>query len=118
MHEHVHDNKKRRNYALPSPIAALSTERPAMCYTALPAMLAKVYVRMKEGVLDPQGRAVLGALHSLGFTEVEDSRVGRYIELRLGGISRPEAEARVKEMCQKLLANTIIEDFRFEILEG
>jgi phosphoribosylformylglycinamidine synthase len=72
---------------------------------------------MKESVLDPQGKAVLGALHSLGYEEAADARVGRYVELRLeGGVSRADAEKRVKEMCEKLLANTIIEEYRFEII--
>ena len=80
-------------------------------------MLAKIYVKMKESVLDPQGKAVLGALHSLGYAEANDVRVGRYVEVRLNGASRPEAEKRVKEMCEKLLANTVIENYRFEIGE-
>jgi phosphoribosylformylglycinamidine synthase subunit PurS len=82
------------------------------------SMLVKIYVKMKESVLDPQGKAVLGALHSLGYGEAADVRVGRYIELRLeNGASRADAEKRVKEMCEKLLANTIIEEYRFEIGE-
>jgi phosphoribosylformylglycinamidine synthase len=80
-------------------------------------MLAKVYVKMKEGVLDPQGKAVLGALHSLGYKEARDARVGRYIEVRLDGVARKDAERRLREMCEKLLANPIIEDYRFEIEE-
>ena len=82
-------------------------------------MLAKIYVKMKESVLDPQGKAVLGALHSLGYAEAKDVRVGRYIEVRLNpALERgAEAEKRIKEMCEKLLANTIIEEYRFEIVE-
>jgi len=80
-------------------------------------MLAKIYVKMKESVLDPQGKAVLGALHSLGYAEANDVRVGRYVEVKLNGASRSEAEKRVKEMCEKLIANTIIEEYRFEISE-
>ncbi len=80
-------------------------------------MLAKVYVKMKDSVLDPQGKAVLGALHSLGYKEALDAREGRNIELRLDGIARGDAERRLREMCEKLLANPIIEDYRFEIEE-
>jgi len=80
-------------------------------------MKAKVYVTIKQSVLDPQGVAVQGALHSLGFEEVESLRVGKYMELELGDVSKEAAGERVKEMCQKLLANTVVEDYRYE-LEG
>ncbi|ANY65689.1 phosphoribosylformylglycinamidine synthase [Paenibacillus sp. BIHB 4019] len=80
-------------------------------------MKATVYVTIKENVLDPQGTAVQGALHSMGFAEVEKVRIGKYLELELGAIDRSEAEKRIKEMCEKLLANTVVEDYRFE-LEG
>lgn len=78
---------------------------------------ATVYVTIKQNVLDPQGNAVQGALHSMGFAEVSKARVGKYLELDLQTTDRAEAEARVKAMCEKLLANTVIEDYRFE-LEG
>lgn len=78
---------------------------------------ATVYVTIKQSVLDPQGNAVQGALHSLGFREVEKVRIGKYLELNLNTVDRSEAEARVRTMCEKLLANTVIEDYRFE-LEG
>lgn len=80
-------------------------------------MKATVYVTIKENVLDPQGAAVRGALHSLGFTEVGKVRIGKYMELELDTTDRSEAEARVKAMCEKLLANTVVENYRFE-LEG
>ncbi len=76
---------------------------------------ATVYVTIKQGVLDPQGNAVQGALHSMGFQEVSKARVGKYIELELGTDDFAEAENRVKAMCDKLLANTVIEDYRFEL---
>ena len=79
-------------------------------------MMAKVYVTPKRGVLDPQGKAVANALHALGFAEVDDVRIGKYVEIRLGG-SRDDVSGRVREMCEKLLANQVIEDFRFEIGE-
>lgn len=78
---------------------------------------ATVYVTIKQGVLDPQGVAVQGALHSMGFQEVESVRIGKYMELSLNTDDRAEAEHQVKEMCEKLLANTVVEDYRYE-LEG
>jgi len=78
-------------------------------------MKAKVYVTIKENVLDPQGVAVQGALHTLGFAEVEKVRIGKYLEIDLNTASRAEAEAQVKEMSEKLLANTVVEDYRIEL---
>ncbi|UQZ34769.1 phosphoribosylformylglycinamidine synthase [Paenibacillus sp. PK3_47] len=76
---------------------------------------ATVYVTIKKSVLDPQGVAVQGALHSVGFQEVESLRIGKYMELTLDTDNRQEAEGRLKEMCEKLLANTVIEDYRYEL---
>jgi len=78
-------------------------------------MKARVYVTLKKGVLDPQGRAVMGALNSMSFGEVEDVRIGKFMELELNGESRADEEARVRQMCEKLLANTVIENYRIEI---
>lgn len=79
-------------------------------------MKAVVRVSLKPGVLDPQGKAVGDALGRLGFGEVGGVRVGKTIELELGDkISRADAEKRVKEMCEKLLANTVIERYAIEI---
>ncbi|HXH27987.1 MAG TPA: phosphoribosylformylglycinamidine synthase subunit PurS [Candidatus Polarisedimenticolia bacterium] len=80
-------------------------------------MKARVYVTLKRGVLDPQGKAVCASLHQLGYREVTDVRVGKCMEVTLGGLPRQEAEQRLKLMCEKLLANTVIEEFRFEFLE-
>ncbi|BBI35708.1 phosphoribosylformylglycinamidine synthase subunit PurS [Cohnella abietis] len=80
-------------------------------------MKAKVYVTIKENVLDPQGNAVQGALHTLGFSEVGQVRIGKYLEVELDTNDRAQAEERLKVMCEKLLANTVVEDYRFE-LEG
>jgi len=77
------------------------------------SLRARVVVMLKSGVLDPQGRAVLGGLHSLGYGGVEDVRVGKEILLTLE--DTPEAERQVKEMCEKLLANPVIEDFKYTI---
>jgi phosphoribosylformylglycinamidine synthase len=76
---------------------------------------AIVRVDFKPGVLDPQGKAVAHALQGLGFDEVADARQGKIIELDLTGLDRARAEARVKEMCEALLANTVIERYQVEI---
>jgi phosphoribosylformylglycinamidine synthase len=78
-------------------------------------MKAIVTVGLKPGVLDVQGKAVAGALKELGFGGVQDARVGKRIEIELEGTDRAAAEAQVKEMCEKLLANTVIESYRVEI---
>jgi phosphoribosylformylglycinamidine synthase PurS subunit len=79
-------------------------------------MKAKVYIRLKQGVLDPQGKAVLSGLRSLGFEGLEDVRVGKLIEIKLApGVSPEKAREEVAEMCRKLLANTVIEDFSFDL---
>ena len=80
-------------------------------------MKARVYVTLKRGVLDPQGKAVCTSLHQLGYREVTDVRIGKYMEVTLGGLPRQEAEKRLQAMCDKLLANPVIEDFRFEFLD-
>ena len=80
-------------------------------------MLAKVYVTPKKAILDPQGKAIANSLHALHYDEIADVRMGKYLELHLTGIARAQAEQRVEEMCRRLLANSVIEDFRFEILE-
>ncbi len=78
-------------------------------------MLAKIHVIQKNGVLDPQGKAVHHALTNLGYDEVENVQVGKYMEIQLNGISEEEAQVRVKEMCEKLLANTVIESYKFTL---
>ncbi|MGP4108089.1 phosphoribosylformylglycinamidine synthase subunit PurS [Virgibacillus sp. L01] len=75
-----------------------------------------VHVTLKQGVLDPQGKAIQTSLHSLGFPEVEEARVGKYIELTMEDDA--DIEARVKAMCDKLLANPVIEDYRFNVEEA
>jgi phosphoribosylformylglycinamidine synthase PurS subunit len=80
-------------------------------------MRVKIFVSLKNGVLDPQGKAIERSLHSLGYSEVEEVRLGKYLELNLQAGSRAAAEVRVREMCDKLLANPVIEDYRFEIQE-
>ncbi|MEO0748143.1 MAG: phosphoribosylformylglycinamidine synthase subunit PurS [Pseudomonadota bacterium] len=78
-------------------------------------MKARVHVMLKNGVLDPQGEAVRHALGSLGFDGVEGVRQGKVIELDLTETDKHKAEASVKDMCEKLLANTVIESYSVEI---
>lgn len=78
-------------------------------------MKARVHVTLKSGVLDPQGEAVRHSLGALGFEGVGEVRIGKVIELDVAETDRAAAEARVREMCEKLLANTVIENFAVEI---
>ena len=78
-------------------------------------MRAKVEVFLKPGVLDVQGKAIEGALHGLGFGDVADVRVGKTITFELDETPRAEAETRVRAMCERLLANMVIEGYRVEI---
>src|SRR5689334_2930896 len=84
-------------------------------YRGNPAVIARVIVTPKPVVNDPQGLTVKQGLASLGFREVTDVRVGKYIEVNLEGASEHEARRRVEEMCRQLLANHVIEDFHFEL---
>ncbi len=78
-------------------------------------MRVKVFVTPKEGVLDPQGHAIERSLHSLGYDGVTEVRMGKYLEFNFNMPSQGEVESRIREMCEKLLANPVIEDYRFEI---
>ena len=78
-------------------------------------MKARVYVMLKTGVLDPQGEAVRHALGALGFDGVQGVRQGKVIELNLAATDKAEAEVEVKRMCEKLLANTVIESYQIEL---
>lgn len=78
-------------------------------------MKAKVYVTLKKGVLDPQGKAVMGALNTMSFKEVKDVRIGKFMEIEIDASSKEKEEARIREMCERLLANTVIENYRIEI---
>ena len=79
-------------------------------------MKARVHITLKNGVLDPQGRAIANALHSLGFASVGDVRQGKFIELELAETDKDKAKARLDEMCRKLLANTVIENYSIELV--
>jgi phosphoribosylformylglycinamidine synthase subunit PurS len=77
--------------------------------------LVEVYVSLKPAVNDPQGLAIKDGLHMLGYQEVEDVRAGKYMQLHLTGENQANVESRVEEMCEKLLANTVIESYRFAV---
>jgi phosphoribosylformylglycinamidine synthase len=80
------------------------------------AKKARVYVTLKRGVLDPQGSAVNRALHAMGYGEVSDVRLGKFIEVTIDdSVSEADERRRLEEMCKKLLANTVIEDYRIEL---
>jgi len=76
---------------------------------------AKVHVTLKQGILDPQGKAIEHALDSLGFKNAANVRVGKYMELDVNETDKAKAEVQVRSMCEKLLANTIIEEYRYEL---
>lgn len=76
----------------------------------------KIYVTLRESVLDPQGSAVQGSLAKMGYNEVTDVRIGKYLEVTISETTR-DLDSLVKEMCEKLLANTVIEDYRYEVEE-
>jgi len=78
-------------------------------------MKARVTVTLKSGVLDPQGQAIQGSLRSLGFTGIGAVRQGKVFDLELGDSDLSQAEANVRAMCEKLLANTVIENYTMEI---
>jgi phosphoribosylformylglycinamidine synthase len=79
-------------------------------------MKAIVHVGLKPGVLDPQGKAIADTLGRMGFAEVQGARIGKVIELDMDDVPAEQAEARVRDMCEKLLANTVIETYRFELI--
>ncbi|MGO8781390.1 MAG: phosphoribosylformylglycinamidine synthase subunit PurS [Rhodomicrobium sp.] len=79
-------------------------------------MKARITVTLKSGVLDPQGRAIANALHSLGFGSVEDVRQGKLIEVQLKAANEEQARTELDAMCRQLLANTVIENYRVELV--
>ena len=81
-------------------------------------MKAKVYITLKPGLLDAQGKTIKDALESLGFKGVKDVRMGKYIEIELNGAKAASAKREVERMCQKLLANPIVETYSIEIAGG
>jgi len=79
--------------------------------------LSKVYITLKPTVNDPQGLTIKGELHTLGFKDVEEVRAGKYIEIKIAAGDMERARAELQDMCKKLLANPVIENFRFDIEE-
>ena len=79
---------------------------------------SKINISIRKTILDPQGKAVEHSLKSLGFDSVEDTRIGKYIELRINVPTKKEAEKITEEACRKLLANTVMEDFTFEVFKN
>jgi phosphoribosylformylglycinamidine synthase len=80
-------------------------------------ILAKIHVTLKASVLDPQGSAVTKSLHALGYDEVEDVRIGKFLEVKVNTHDTKAAEERITEMCEKLLVNTVIETYSFVLTE-
>lgn len=78
-------------------------------------MKAHVYVTLKKGILDPAGKAVLSSLESLGYKGISQVRIGKYIEIDIEDLTKKDVEKDIKDMCERLLANTIIEDYFFEM---
>lgn len=78
-------------------------------------MHVTIFVSLKSGVLDPQGKTIERSLHTLGYNEVSGVRAGKVFELDLEAASREAAELRIREICDKLLVNPVIEDYRFEV---
>ena len=78
-------------------------------------MKIEIHITLKNGVLDPQGKAIERALGSLGFEGINDVRHGKFIELNLSETNKEMAKAQAEDMCRKLLANTVIEDYRIDI---
>jgi phosphoribosylformylglycinamidine synthase PurS subunit len=81
-------------------------------------MRARIVVRLRPGILDPQGTTIQRALEGLGFPEVRDLRVGKVLEMTLDEMDAARARERLDEMCRKLLANPVIEDYTCEVVEG
>lgn len=79
---------------------------------------AKIFITLKEGVADPQGITIKGALESLGYEGIASVRLGKYMRMQLNTKNRKKAEKDIEEMCQKLLANPVIENYRYEIEES
>ena len=78
---------------------------------------ARINVTLKKSVLDPQGKTILSALHSLGFGEAKDVRVGKYFEVKLSGEDKKQLEEKIHEMCDKLLINPVIEEYSYDVAE-
>lgn len=80
-------------------------------------MLAKIFIKPKKGILDPQGKAVSGALERLGFGNIKDVKVGKYIEVAFDETEIEQAKINVQKMCETLLVNKLIEDYTFDVVK-
>ena len=77
--------------------------------------IAKITVTLRKSILDPQGKAVLHGSHSIGFDAIKDIRIGKYIEIKIDAPAEAEARRIAEETCQKLLANPVMEDYRYTV---
>ena len=77
---------------------------------------ATIYITLRKSILDPKGKATLHALHSLGYNSIEEARIGKYMELTVQANSEEDAKNVVDEACKKLLANLVMEDYRFDLI--
>jgi phosphoribosylformylglycinamidine synthase subunit PurS len=91
---------------------------PTEASPATPTWLARVHVTLKPVVLDPQGEAVLHGLTQLGYQDVSGVRVGKYLEITLAAASQADAESAVRQMCERLLANPVIERYDYSVAES
>lgn len=80
-------------------------------------MKAKIHITLKNGVLDPQGRAIASALHNMGYGDVEEVRQGKYIEVDLKNSAKGSAKETVDKICSSLLANTVVENYKYELVD-
>jgi phosphoribosylformylglycinamidine synthase PurS subunit len=78
--------------------------------------LSRIKITLRKSILDPQGKAVEHSIQSLGYKNVKDTRIGKYIELKLDAASEDDAKKVTEEVCKKLLANPVIEDYEYEIM--
>jgi phosphoribosylformylglycinamidine synthase len=83
-----------------------------------PLWEASVYVTLKPVVNDPQGLAIRGGLHQMGYTAIESVRAGKFLQLTIRAVDRSEAERQIDEICRRLLANPVIEDFRYTLIRA
>ncbi|MGE5443567.1 MAG: phosphoribosylformylglycinamidine synthase subunit PurS [Ignavibacteriales bacterium] len=95
----------------PTQMAAWQSHYVACFKAKMKEFIVKIEVKLKPIILDPQGKAVLTALHNLGYDEVQETRIGKLIELKVKDENAEKIKERVQEMCKKLLANPVIEDF-------
>ena len=106
-----------QNHKIKSIVSTTQTEFPSGTKIITIPMKAKIHITLKPGILDPEGKTIQHALHTLGFSEVSGVRAGKLIEMELGKISRSEAERLVDSACSKLLTNPVIEDYSYTLID-